>query len=267
MSRLHLILKVSNVIVYLWFLSATVYSVFGPDPSKDVTRQHLTYITPAYWVNYAWSAVHTLLGGFIIYQWFEPASDGTVHGVGWHFVISTILNSIWFSLWNNGYLIPSFIAILFTASSVSFVFYNLERNYPANNWWDRLFIHAPFSIWHGFITLISVENLFAIFTSIPESDPDALRPDLLHVILAVIALLFLSSTAIGYVEFKNKKGDVVGALVIAYGLFAIFAEQQSSVIHWTALGLGILTVLYPTRPYVFKLLGRTNDPATAPLLG
>lgn len=263
MSRLHLILKVANVIVYLWFLSATVYSVVGPNPSDEVSQEHLTYISPAYWVNYAWTAVHTLLGGFIIYQWFDSANEGTVHGVGWHFVISTVLNSIWFALWNNGYLILSFIAILFTASSVSFVFYNLERSHPAKNLWDRLFIHAPFSIWHGFITLITVENLFAIFTSLQEDGPD-----ILHIILAEIALLFLTSTAIGYVEFKNK-GDIVGSLVISYGLFAIFAEQQSTIIHWSALGFGILTVLYPTRPYVFKLLGlrRGDDPAAAPLLG
>jgi hypothetical protein len=262
MSRLHLVLKVSNVIVYLWFLSATVYNVVGPDPSDEIAQKHLTYITPAVWVNYAWTAVHTLLGGFIIYQWFEPAHEGTVHGVGWHFVISTILNSIWFSLWDHGHLVISFIAILFTASSVSFVFYNLEKNHPATNWWDRIFIHAPFSIWHGFIVLIATENLFAVFTSVQDGGPDTL-----HIVLAEVALLFLASTAIGYVEYKNKKGDVVGALAISYGLFAIFAEQQSTIIHWSALGFGILTVIYPTRPYVFRLLGRSNDPAAAPLLG
>jgi len=248
--------------VYLWFLSATVYDVVGPAPSDDTAQKHLTYITPAFWVNYAWTAVHTLLGGFIIYQWFEPAHDGTVHGVGWHFVISTALNSIWFSLWSNGRIILAFIAILFTVSSVSFVFYNLEKNHPASNWFDRLFIHAPFSIWHGYIVLIATVNLFAIFTSVQEDGPDTL-----HILLAEVALLFLTSTAIGYVEYKHKKGDVVGSLVISYGLFAIFAEQQSTIIHWTALGYGVLTVLYPTRPYVFRLLGRQADPAAAPLLG
>ncbi|RUP51594.1 hypothetical protein BC936DRAFT_147214 [Jimgerdemannia flammicorona] len=123
MSNFHILLKVSNVIVYLWFLSATVYSTVGPNPDGDVIKSHLTYITPAHWINLAWTAVHFLLGGFVIYQWFEPAHDGTVHGVGWHFVISTLLNTLWFRLWNTGHLYLSFIAILFTASSVSFVFY------------------------------------------------------------------------------------------------------------------------------------------------
>lgn len=261
MSRYHILLKVSNILVYLFFLSATIYSTVGPKPSPDIEKEHLTYISAAPWVLYAWSAVHFLLGGFIIYQWFEPAHDGVVHGVGWHFVISTILNTIWFSLWNSGHLILAFIAILFTASSVSFVFYNLEKRHPASNWLDRLFIHAPFSIWHGFIVLISVENLFSAFTTVQDDGPDTL-----HIILVELGLLFLASTAIGYVEYKHKKGDVIGALVISYGLFAIYAEQESSVIHWSALAYAVITLLYPSRPYIAKLLGRST-PEEAPLLG
>lgn len=262
MSNFHILLKVSNVIVYLWFLSATVYSTVGPNPDGDVIKSHLTYITPAHWINLAWTAVHFLLGGFVIYQWFEPAHDGTVHGVGWHFVISTLLNTLWFRLWNTGHLYLSFIAILFTASSVSFVFYNLEKHHPATNWFDRIFIHAPFSIWHGFVTVIATENLFSAFTTVSKDGPDNL-----HIILAVIGILFLASTAIGYVEYKHKKGDVVGALVISFSLYAIYDQQTNDYIRYAALGFAILTTLYPVRPYVFRALGRNNDPATAPLLG
>lgn len=46
MSRLHLFQKVVNVLVYLFFLSATVYSVVGPAPSDDVAHEGQTYITP-----------------------------------------------------------------------------------------------------------------------------------------------------------------------------------------------------------------------------
>jgi hypothetical protein len=50
-------------------------------------------------VFYVWSVIHFLLGGFVIYQWFEPAHEVAVHGVGWHFVISSVLNAVWLSLW------------------------------------------------------------------------------------------------------------------------------------------------------------------------
>ena len=62
MSRLHLFQKVANVVVYLFFLSATVYSLVGPSPDDDVILQGATYITPSYWIEYVWTLIHILLG-------------------------------------------------------------------------------------------------------------------------------------------------------------------------------------------------------------
>lgn len=45
MSRLHIFQKVVNVIVYLLFLSTTVYSVVAPS-DDTVIQEGQTYITP-----------------------------------------------------------------------------------------------------------------------------------------------------------------------------------------------------------------------------
>lgn len=42
---------------------------------------HLAILT-AFWVSYVWTLIHILLGGFVVYQWFEPAHDAAIHGVG-----------------------------------------------------------------------------------------------------------------------------------------------------------------------------------------
>lgn len=44
MTKLHIFQKVANVIVYLFFLSATVYTVVSP-ANGDIGEGH-TYITP-----------------------------------------------------------------------------------------------------------------------------------------------------------------------------------------------------------------------------
>jgi hypothetical protein len=109
----------------------------------------------------------------------------------------------------------------------------LEKNHPATNWWDRLFIHAPFSLWHGFIVFVAVLNAFAAFTTTQEEGPDTL-----HITLVIFGLVFLTSTAIGYVEYKSAKGDVTGALVIAIGLFGVFAQVRAVTIHVLLLAVG-----------------------------
>lgn len=52
----------------------------------------------AYWIEYVWTLIHILLGGFVIYQWFDQAHEAAIHGVGWHFVISVLLSSAWLAL-------------------------------------------------------------------------------------------------------------------------------------------------------------------------
>lgn len=42
----HILQKVANVVVYLFFLSATVYSLVGPSPAGDAIPEGQTYITP-----------------------------------------------------------------------------------------------------------------------------------------------------------------------------------------------------------------------------
>lgn len=42
----HIFQKVANVLVYLFFLSATVYTLVGPSPDDGVIFDGQTYITP-----------------------------------------------------------------------------------------------------------------------------------------------------------------------------------------------------------------------------
>lgn len=127
---------------------------------------------------------------------------------------------------------------------------------------EKIFIHAPFSLWHGWIVFSAVVNLFQAFTGLKEDGPSVwIR------ILVILALLFLTSTAVGYVEYKKHKGDITGALVIGLGLLAIFTNQHDPWIHWSALTTAIITLIYPIRPYAFKLVGRESNAENAPLLG
>ncbi|KAI8145883.1 hypothetical protein BJV82DRAFT_602619 [Fennellomyces sp. T-0311] len=261
-NKIHIFQKVVNVLVYLFFLSTTVYSVVGPAPDDENIPDGQTYITPSFWIEYVWTVIHILLGGFVIYQWFEDAHEPAIHGVGWHFVISVLLNAAWLALVKHGHYIIGFIFVLLTASSVSFVFYKLAKDYPASTWWDKILVHAPFSLWHGWIVFSAVVGFFQAFTHVKEDGPGVWSR-----IFVIIGILFLAGTAIGYVEYKKQKGDITSAFVIALGLLAVFTNQHDAWIRWTAFAFSIFSFLYPARPYVFKLVGRSTESEQAPLLG
>lgn len=112
--KMHLFLKISNILAYVVFLHATIHNTV--DFTDDgLIRHKETYITPckyihlwlalrvfnrrkASWVSDIWVIIHLLLGGFTIYQWFEPAHKATTYGVGWYFVLSAILSYVWLTL-------------------------------------------------------------------------------------------------------------------------------------------------------------------------
>jgi len=61
--------------------------------------------------------------------------------------------------------------------------------------------------------------------------------------------------------------ELAGSLVLAWYLFGVFAQQETPAIHWSALGLGVVVVLYTLKPFVARLVGRRSSGESAPLLG
>jgi hypothetical protein len=173
------------------------------------------------------------------------------------------LNSLWLALWQTDHLILSWIVILFVASQVSYVYFTVRNKYPAQGINDTLWIHAPFSLYHAWVLVIVVINTFAAFTQSAEEDED---PTLLTQILVGLGLLFLQSTAIGYIDHYGK-GDLAGALVIAWTLFGVSCNQKDLFIHWSALVLGVITTIYSVKPLVKRYVFGSARDESAPLLG
>ncbi|KAI8602733.1 hypothetical protein EDD21DRAFT_371022 [Dissophora ornata] len=250
--------KVANILVYVTLLSGNLYSSFGGDEDQDSPyhSKHQSYITPADFTFQVWTVIYFLLGGTIIYQWF----DDKVHlAAGWHFVFISILNAIWLALWTAGHTFFAFITLIFTTGAVSYVYYRLKEYNAPETWSEILFLHLPFSLYHAWIFVLLVINAFAVFSPIQDDGPSTWQ-----VILAVAGLAFVASTVIGYIEYK--KGDVAGALVLAWFLFGVYAQQEETVIHWSSLGLGVAVAIYTLKPTVAGLFGRRTD-ESAPLLG
>ncbi|KAG0212843.1 hypothetical protein BGX28_005499 [Mortierella sp. GBA30] len=250
--------KVANIVVYLALLSGNLYSTISSGEGTDspYNSKHQSYVTPASFTLYLWTLVHFLLGGMVVYQWF---SDKVHQVVGWHFVIVTILNSIWLALWSAGHTVFAFITLIFATGAVSYIYYRLKELHASENWAETLFLHLPFSLYHAWTLVLLIINVFAAFSPVHDDGPSTFQ-----VVLAVAGLLFVGSTVVSYIEYG--KGDVAGSLVLAWYLFGVFAQQEQDVIHWTALVLGVISAGYTLKPVVLKSLGRQTG-ENAPLLG
>lgn len=95
----------------------------------------------------------------------------------------------------------AFIALFFATGAVSFIYYRLKDQDNAETLLDVIFLHLPFSLYHAWIFVLLITNLFAIISPIRSGGPSTFQ-----VVFAIAGLAFIASTVIGYIEYKQ--GDV-----------------------------------------------------------
>ncbi|KAN0064495.1 hypothetical protein ACQY0O_002123 [Thecaphora frezii] len=267
-----LLLKVTNIVTFIFFTSGNVYSHLGSAATHGSGAKE-TYFTPEQWLFGIWGIIHLLFLGMLIWQFSEQGSNH-VRGIGWRFPALCILNAIYAGLVtarggeSRVYSILAFIVMLLIAGIVSHCYRSLKVHHGgrSNSLADVLFIHLPFSLYHGLVVVLLFITGFQAFGVNAHTH----HAGIITKALVFLALLFLESTAAGYVWYSE--GDVAGALVISLSLLAIFQHQTSSkFIHWSALAFFIISLIAVLRAVISIFSSRNRsalaDEERAPLVG
>jgi len=260
--RNNLPLKITNIVVFLFFFSTGLYSSLSPHG-----RGKETYFTPAAWTFYVWSLIDLLLLGYVIFQFFDSSKD-VVHGVGWRFPLLGILNAIFLHVFVTRHYIVAFIFSIFVASTVSTIYYSLRAHHKPDGVLDAIFVHLPFSLWHAWSIVTVLISAFAAFT---HGIGNSHHPGLAVKILVIVSECFLAFTAVGY-AFQSRKGDIAGAAVIAWTLWGIYDYQHNVLIHYFGLGAFIVADIAIIKALYFTFARDSGaislgDEERAPLIG
>jgi len=255
-----------NIVVYFVFLGLNITA--AADLNKYFSAPD-TYITPAPFVYILWSFIHLLLFGTIIYQFFPGGKSVIIDGISWRLPLVGILNAIYVNLWANHHYIFAFVFSLFVSSVVTHIYYIVKKHYSAQSLGDELFVHLPFSLYHGWTTVLVVLSAFEAFGVNAEVHPAGVWTK----VFVFLALFFLEGTAATY-AFSTPEGDLPASIAIAFALFGIFQYQTSSAfIHWSALAFAILALFWVVKGIwglSIKIRGgsvRLEDQERAPILG
>ncbi|EPQ29273.1 uncharacterized protein PFL1_03028 [Pseudozyma flocculosa PF-1] len=266
-----LLLKVANVVTFIFFTSGNAYSHLGSAATHGAGAKE-TYLTPEQWLFGVWGLIHLCFLGMLFYQFTQQGSDH-VRAIGWRFPALCVLNSAYSALVtahggdSRIYSILAFVVMLLIAGVVSHCYRSLKVHHGRSNTLaDVAFIHLPFSLYHGLVVVLLFITGFQAFGVNAHTH----HAGIITKILVFLALLFLESTAAGYVWYSE--GDVAGALVISLALLAIFQHQTSSkFIHWSALVFFIISLIAVLRAVISIFTSRNRSAITdeerAPLVG
>jgi hypothetical protein len=141
-----IVLKLVNILFVFLFLGSNIYTYTNGGVYYGGKE---TYITPAPWANGIFNLVHLLLLFTCAYQFTAAGKAVIIDGISWRFPLLLVLNSIYVNFWAKGSYIIAFVFVLLLSSSVTHIYYVVKKYHLAESLGDELFIHLPFSLWHG----------------------------------------------------------------------------------------------------------------------
>jgi benzodiazapine receptor len=195
-------------------------TLIGGQDTAQVSDNNFTLITPAGYTFAIWGIIYTLLGLFVIYQALPSNKGKTTEKVGWFFILSCIANIFWLFLWQFEFLTISVVLMFLLFASLLRVYLNLGISKSSISWRERIAVHAPFSVYFGWITIASIANVAAALVSVGWNG-FGLSAETWGILVILIALLITTLVVI-------TRRDVFYGLVIVWALIGISAGQSGN---------------------------------------
>jgi hypothetical protein len=247
-SRSVLILSILNLLGFLGTI--VVNALANILPINNITTGALSDLYPNLFVpaglTFAiWGLIYVLLGVFVIYPLVprvrrDPQKVEFVRRIGPLFFISCLANVGWIFAWHYQILPLSLVLMLILLGCLLAIYLRLNIGKSEATRAERYFVHLPFSVYLGWITIATIANVTALLVDINWSAWGLGEPFWAVAVIVVGIAIALS------VLFTRK--DVYYCLVVDWALLGILLKRLSdttvpdqSVVVATIAGLVLIT--------------------------
>jgi len=247
----YLTYQLFNTLFFLWFTAENFFvftlSLGLRDPSSvdpDYPRYGFgvgrrTLLTPSPWAFAILFVVHLLFAGTTVFvQWTERGKDIVIRGLKWRWSALMLSSIVWTAAWVRQWYVFAWFASVVVSLLAAHTYLTVKKQFRSVSgfdWRDELFIYLPFALYDGWALFILVVSTFAAFA------PNALDSGVGTQIAAIWLLTILAGTAQSH-AFLTAGGNVPGNIAVAWGIFAIFANQVVASVKWASLALGIISI-------------------------
>lgn len=250
-------------------MGGNVYTVISPWDVYYSGKE--TYFTPAPWSFFVWPLIHMLIIGTCIYQFSGRGKEVIIERIGWKLPLLDFLNAMYIYSWTIQEYRYGLVFIIFAVSVVAQI-YNDVKDAQLRNFCDEVFLHLPFSLYHGWticLVFLSAFEAFGVNAVTESADPWTKTGVFLSLVVLQVVSCIHSYSAI--------EGDLPACLAITWYMFALVVQQapeRAGFVHYSALGSAIFSLCWVMRCLVgleLKYRGRRNifgfGPETTHLLG
>jgi len=205
--------------------------------SGEVSDLYPTLFTPAGYTFSIWGIIYALLLVFTLYQALPRNREKPFLGqVSFLFVLSGVLNASWLFLWHYEFIAFSTVLMFALLATLIGIYLRLNVGGADVSLNEKLFVHVPFSVYLGWITVASIANVAVALTA-AGWDGGGVENATWAVLVIVVALIITLAV------LATRK-DVAYGLVIAWALAGIMSKQMENqtILLTTEVGIAIVLI-------------------------
>jgi len=247
-NRLVLSLSILNLLGFLGTVVVNALATTLPINNKttgELSDMYPNLFTPAGLTFAIWGLIYVLLAIFVVYQLIPSVRRDArkvdfVRRIGPLFFISCLANIGWIFAWHYEMVSLSMVLMLILLGCLLAIYLRLNIGKSEAPKAEKYFVHLPFSVYLGWITIATIANVTALLVNINWS-AWGLGEQFWAVAVIIVGIAIALS-----VLFTRK--DIFYCLVVDWALLGILIKRLSvttvpdqSVVVVTIVGLVLIT--------------------------
>lgn len=214
------VLKTIVIIGFVQMITVNALANILPINNKttgEISDQYANLFTPSGSTFAIWGLIYSLLLGFSVAILFKSNFEKFPKKALYLFIANSILNSCWIFVWHHEMIVLSLGVMLFLL--LTLIRLNIVLNSLELSLIQAVFLRLPFTVYFGWITVATIANFTAYFSTYDMPFYGLSEPLWTIIILSVGVAIGLSQLWI------FKKGAY--ALVLIWAYFGIYSKHLS----------------------------------------
>ena len=248
-SRKKVILQISNLIGVIVTVIVNVLATIGlinGTTTAEISDKYANLFVPSGLTFSIWSIIYILLFAFAIYQAKdllkkEKEDLPFLEQITYLFIIASAANILWIFVWQFEIIIASVVMMLVLLISLIAIYLRLNIGRADVSRKVKIYIHLPFSVYLGWITVATIANITAFLVSV-SWDAFGISPEIWTILVIIVAGIIT-----GIMLLTRK--DIAYSLVIIWALLGIAIKRINDymnivlVVSITAIVIAVVILL------------------------
>jgi len=209
----------------------------GGNTTGELSDLYPNLFTPAGLTFSIWGIIYLALAAFIVYQARDLLSKQKIkmpylQAISGYFLLSCLANAGWIFAWHYRHVLLSLVAMLVLLFSLIMIYLNLDIGRKRVEPPILYFVHLPFSLYLGWITVATIANITAVLVNYQWSGWGFSE-------IFWTVLVILAGTVITFINIFQR-GDIAYSVVILWAYLGIIIKRYS------VSSQPIMTIVYVT---------------------